>query len=233
MTELSAEDLSKEEYELLVDFIEWVGEFDRQVLDKQSIEGDSDNIGVQEVFEFIAPLISEGTSEFDAQMFRLFRLEQQTRTGQRFEYENEEQLPQEPLITPNELNRFLKKDELEEFFILSSQMIETLSIELVLQEVVDESRISKSVRRKIKRKSQTEREWLLHVTGEISDGEKGEIRRVYDLRSSIVHASESSEDFLKKVNIPSDIDRAKSAVNSLHEKLYGIELEHRFGDLLV
>jgi len=33
--------------------------------------------------------------------------------------------------------------------------------------------------------SQYEREWLLYVTGVITDGEKGKIRRVYDMRSSM------------------------------------------------
>jgi hypothetical protein len=233
MTELTIDDLSPAESELLVDFVEWVGEFDRQMLDKQSIEADSDKIGIQEAFEFLAPFVSKDTSEFDVQMFRFFRLEQQTRSGKEFEYEHEEKLPNDAAITPEELNRFLNKDELEELFILSSQMIETLTIELVMEKVVDESRKSKSVRQKIERKSQREREWLLHVTGVISDGEKGEIRRIYELRSSIVHASENSTDFLKEINTPSDIDRAKSAINSLHEKVYDTKMKHRFGDLLV
>lgn len=55
MTELTIDDLSPAESELLVDFVEWVGEFDRQMLDKQSIEADSDKIGIQEAFEFLAP----------------------------------------------------------------------------------------------------------------------------------------------------------------------------------
>jgi hypothetical protein len=232
MTDLAPENLSTEEKELLVDFVEWLGEFDRQVLERQTIEGDSEGYDMMEAFEFLAPLLSEDASEFDGQMLRLFRLDKQIRSGPVFEYEHEDELPSDAAVTPDELNRFLKKDELEEFFTISSQMIETLSIELVMEEVVSESRKSNSVRQKVTRKSQREREWLLHVTGLISDGQKGEIRRVYDLRSSIVHGSDSSSDFLTEVNIPSDIDRAKSAINSLHEELHGIELKHRFGDLI-
>ncbi len=233
MDDLAVEELSDAENELLLDFVEWAGEFDRQILEKETIKGDSEQIGIQEAFEFLAPLVSEDASEFDAQMFRLFRLEQEIQSGPSFEYSKEDELPQDAAITPDELNHFLKKDELEEFFTLSGQMIETLSAELVLEEVVAESRKSKSVRQKITRKSQREREWLLYVAGVISEGQKGEIRRVYDLRSSIVHSSEDSNDFLKQVNIPSDISRAKNAVNSLHEELHGIELKHRFGDLIV
>lgn len=232
MTDMTIDDLSKAEGELVVDFVEWAGEFDRQILERQTIEGDSEAIGIHEAFEYLTPLVSEDASEFDAQMFRLFRLDQTIRSGPTFEYENGDELPPDATITPDELNRFLKKDELEEFFTLSAQMIETLSIQLVMEEVVAESRKSKSVRQKVTRKSQREREWLLHATGLISDGEKSELRRVYDLRSTVVHASESSKDFLKEVNVPSDIDRAKGAINALHDELHGIELKHRFGDLI-
>jgi hypothetical protein len=232
MTDSAVDNLSTKEKELLVDFVEWVGEFDRQVLERQTIEGNSEEVNMQEMVEFLAPLVSEDTTESDAQMLRLFRLDRQIRANPVFEYEHEDELPSDAVVTPDELNRFLKKDELEEFFTISSQMIEALSIELVMEEVVAESRESNSVRQKVTRMSQKEREWLLHVTGIISEGQKGEIRRVYDLRSSIVHASDSSGDFLTEVNIPSDIDRAKSAINSLHEELHGIELKHRFGDLI-
>lgn len=101
---------------------------------------------------------------------------------------------------------------------------------MVIKEVVIEPRESKSVRRTIERKSQYEREWLLHITGVIDDGQKGEIRHIYDMRSSIVHDSEN--DFLKEVNIPDDIDRGMKAINILHRELYGIDLKHRVGDLI-
>ena len=233
MDEFTAEDLSQEETELIIDFIEWVGEFDRQVLDRQTIDGDSEEIGLQQAFEFLVPLISEDASDFDAQMFRLFRLEREIRNGPAFKYEKEAELPEDAKITPDELNLFLKKDELKEIFTLTGQMIETLSIDLIMKEVIAESRRSNSVRQRVERMSQGDREWLLHATGVISDGDKGKIRRAYDLRNSIVHSSENTGELLRSLNIPSDIDRAKDAVNSLHEARYGMKLKHRFSDLIV
>lgn len=232
MDDKTIEDITDAERELLVDFVEWLGGFDRQILSRQTIDGDSEMADFKKVFELSAPLVSEDASEFDAQMFQLFRLEQEIQSGPVFKYENEDDLPEDAEITPDKLNRFLRKDELERFFTLSAQMIETLTVELVMEEVVADSRQSKSVRQNITRKSQQEREWLLYVTGVISDGEKGEIRRAYDLRSSIVHSSENTLDLLDEVNVPSDVSRTKNAINSLHESLHGIELKHRFGDLI-
>lgn len=233
MDDFTVDDLSRAETDLIVDFIEWVGEFDRQLLDRQTIEGDSEGVGIQQAFEFLAPLISEDASEFDAQMLRLFRLEQEILSGSTFEYENTDELPSDARVTPEELNQFLKKDELEEFFTLAGQMIETLSVELVMEEVVADSRQSESIRNQVERKSQREREWLLHATGVLSDGNKGEIRRIYDLRSSIVHTSGKSDDLLTVVSLPSDLNRAKNAINALHENLHGIRLKHRFSELII
>lgn len=224
--------LSQSEVELIHDFLEWAGEFDRQILERQTLKGNPEEIGMAEAMEYLIPVISEETTEFDAQAFELLRLEQEIRSGPVFEYQNEDELPADAAITPEELNNFLKENELERFFTLAGQMIEVLSVELVMEAVVAPSRESNKVRKKVAHKSQYEREWLLHVTGEISDGEKGEMRRVYDLRNSIVHGSEDDNDFLKEVNIPSDIERAKEIVNTLHNKIYGIGLSHRLGDLI-
>jgi len=231
MSEWTAEDLSPEESELIVDFVEWAGGFDRQILDRQTIDGDEDAIGVAEAFEYLAPLISEEADEFDAQVFRLFRLRGEIQSGPVFEYEKEEELPEDPKVTPEELNRFVRKDELEEFFTLAGQMIEALTIDLVLEEVVESARKSNSVKKRVERMSQQEREWLLYVTGAITDGEMGEIRRIYDMRSSIVHNS-GGDGFLDEVDISSDISRALDTVDTLHERLHGIAMKHRFGDLI-
>jgi len=232
MNDWTADELSMAEKELLIDFVEWAGEFDRQILDRQTVEGTPGEIGLQEAFEFLLPIISEEASEFDAKMFRIFRLEQEIQSGAVFEYENSDKLPDDAKITPAEINRFLKEDELEEFFTLTGQMIEDLTVELVINEVVVPSRRSESARRRVAQKSQREREWLLFASGAISDGEKGEIRRTYNLRSTIVHSSNGNDSFLKEVNIPTDVTRAKNALNTLHEELHGIELHHRFGDLV-
>lgn len=232
MSNWTAKDLSPEELELITDFVEWAGELDRQILDRQTIDGDEDAIGVLQAFEYLAPLVSEEADEFDAQVFRLFRLRNEIPVGPVFEYEKADELPENPIVTPEELNRFIKKDELEEFVTLAGQMLETLTIELVIEEVVDPSRKSKSVKEKVERMSQYEREWLLYVTGVITDGEKGKIRRVYDMRNSIVHPSDDENDFLNEIEIPSDLSRALDAINILHEELHGIALKHRFGDLV-
>lgn len=230
MDEWTAEDLSPEESAMIVDFVEWVGEFDRQVLEKQTVEGDQDALGIEEAFEFLMPHVSEEATEFDAKMLKLFRLQKEIKSGPVFEYKHEDELPSDSTVTTEGLNAFLKREELREFFSITGQMIESLSVELVMEEVVDPSKESKSVRRRVERKSQKEREWLLHVTGNISDGEKGEIRRTYDMRSSLVHDSENV--FVNDIDIPNDIDRGVKAVNILHENLHGIELKHRFGDLV-
>jgi len=232
MSEWTAEDLSPEESELITDFIEWAGGFDRQILDRQTIDGDEDTIGLAEALGYLMPLISEEAEEFDAQVFRLLQLRSEIQSGPVFEYEKDDELPENPKVTPEELNRFVRKDELEEFFTLAGQMVETLTIDLVLEDVVDSSRRSKSVRERVERMSQHEREWLLHVTGAITDGEKGKIRRVYGMRSSIVHASDGQSDFLNEIKIPSDVSRALDAVDILHEQLHGIALRHRFADLI-
>lgn len=232
MSEWTAEDLSSEESELIIDFVEWAGGFDRQILNRQTIDGDEDAVGPAEAFEYLAPLISEEADEFDAQVFRLFRLRNEIQSGPSFEYEQEDELPENPKVTPEELRLFTKKDELEEFFTLAGQMVETLTIDLLLEEVVEQSRRSNSVKQRVERMSQHEREWLLYVTGVITDGEKGKIRRVYDMRSSIVHHSDDGSDFLDEVEIPSDVNRALDAVDTLHERLHGIALKHRFGDLI-
>ena len=230
MNEWTAEDLSPEESEMIVDFVEWAGEFDRQVLERKTVEGDQDKIGIEEAFEFLMPYISEEATEFDAQMIKLFRLQNEIKSGPAFEYEFEDELPSDSVVTPEELNAFLKREELREFFSITGQMIESLSVELVIEKVVDQSRESNSVRRRIERQSQEERDWLLHITGNISDGEKGEIRQTYNMRSSLVHDSENV--FVGDIDIPNDIDKGLKSVNILHEKLHGIELKHRFGDLV-
>ena len=230
MNEWTAEDISPEESAMIVDFVEWAGEFDRQILERKTIEGDQDIIGIEEAFEFLMPHVSEEATEFDAKMIKLSRLQNEIKAGPVFEYEYEDELPSDSVVSAEGLNAFLKREELREFFSITGQMIESLSIELVMEEVVDESKKSKSVRRRVERKSQEQREWLLHITGVISDGEKGEIRRTYDMRSSLVHDSEDM--FVNDVDIPNDVDRGVKAVNILHENLHGIELKHRFGDLV-
>jgi len=230
MNEWTAEDLSPEESAMIVDFVEWVGDFDRQILERQTVEGDQDAIGIEEAFEFLMPHVSEDASEFDAKILKLLRLQKEIKSGPVFEYEYEDELPSNSTVTTEGLNALLKREELIEFFSIAGQMIESLSIELVMKEVVDSSKRSKSVRRRVERKSQKEREWLLHITGNISDGEKGEIRQTYDMRSSLVHDSENV--FVNNIDIPNDVNRGVKAVNILHESLHGIELKHRFGDLV-
>lgn len=232
MEDVTVDDLSEAEINLITDFIEWAGKFDRQVLDLQTIDGDADEVDLQEAMEFLIPLLSQKTTEFDSHAFQLLRLEQEIQRGPTFEYENKDEIPPNATVTPDKINGFLKQEELEQFFTIAGQMIEVLTVELIMDEIVSSSRQSKKVRNKIARKSQREREWLLHVTGQISDGQKGEMRRLYDLRSSAVHSSEDSNDFLRDVNIPSDLSRARGAINTLHMKTYGINLSERLGDLI-
>lgn len=201
MDKWTSEDLSPKERELIIDFAEWAGEFDREILERQNIEtiGNRDTIGIEEVFEFLVPRISEDATEFDAWIFRLSRLRSEIQSLPVFEYEHEDELPSDSVVTPEELNAIVVKEELEDFFILVGQMIEALTIELVMESVVDPSRESKSVRKRVERKSQRDREWLLYITGVIDDGEKGEIRRAYNLRSSLVHDSDNA--YLEDIDV--------------------------------
>lgn len=229
MTEWTADDLSPEEAELLTDFAEWLGDFDRQMIDRNSIKGDNEEFGFETAIEYLTPYISAEASEFDAQIFRLYRLKRNISGEHLFEYEKDHELPPDAVVTPDELNKFLQKDELEEFFTISGQMVETLSTDLLINEIVDDSRESKSVRNRIERMPQSERDWLLYISGTISEGQKSEIKRLYDLRSSVVH---ESDNFIKKVNVPSDVERSMNTINDLHEELHGIGLDHRFGDII-
>jgi len=135
VSEWTAEDLSPDESGLIVGFVEWAGEFDGQILDRQTIDGDEDAIGTAEAFEYLKPLISEEADEFDAQVFRFFRLRSEIQSGPVFEYEKDDELPENPKVTPEELNHFVRKDGLEEFFTLAGQMVETLTIDLFLEDV--------------------------------------------------------------------------------------------------
>lgn len=114
----TAEDLSPEETELIIDFVEWAGEFDRQLLENQTIDGDLDAIGFREAFEHLLPHISEDATEFDSQIFQLFRLRGEIKSHPVFEYEHADELPSDPVVTPGELNKFTMKEEIADFLRL-------------------------------------------------------------------------------------------------------------------
>lgn len=84
--DFSADELSKEETELIVDLLEWAGEVDRQILERQTAEDDSEDVGFREAVEFLIP---ENAAKSEAQMFRFFRLEREIQSGPVVEYEQE------------------------------------------------------------------------------------------------------------------------------------------------
>lgn len=227
----SSDDLSPEEGELLIDFVEWAGEFDRQILERETIATENEPIGIHNTFEFVMPLISSHASEMDSQIFRFHRLWQDIRSGKEFEYSKAEDLPNDATITPELLNSFILKKQIQKFVLLSGQLLETFTSDLVYQEVVEVSRKSKSIKKRIEKMSEEEREWLLFATGVIDESEKSELRRVYRLRTELVHSS-NPLDFLTEISVPSDINRCMDSVDDLHEKLHGHRIKHRIGTVI-
>lgn len=194
------------------------------VLTEDSATSEKDR---DEVAEDILLLFSESTNPVDLQTYSLLNLRAKIKNkSDRFPSEDKN-LPDDATVTPEKLNRLLIKDKIRTFFTLVGSMIERFSIELILEDVVDEDRISESVREDIERKSQSERLWLLYITGVVDEGEKGKIGRAYDIRSSLVHDNVRASIIDEVDNIESDIERSLNAVDTLHQKLYGISLRMR------
>ncbi|SMP11981.1 hypothetical protein SAMN06265347_10415 [Halobellus salinus] len=142
-------------------------------------------------------------------------------------------MPADPKITREDLKRLLIKDEATNYFLLVGGMIEQLSIDLIFEKVIREDRQSDSQRKQVKRMPQTEREEILYMTGIIDSGEKGKIGRAYGTRNDLAHNADDTAVTDVLNNVDSDIERAYDAVELLHKKLYGIDLNQRLSNLLV
>lgn len=142
-------------------------------------------------------------------------------------------LPDDAEITPEMLHWLSIHSELTSYYSQVGALIEEFSTDLIMDEVVDDDRQSNRVNRDIENKSQYERGWLLFITGVIDSGEWDEIRTTYQRRNDLVHGSvaEIRED--NDHDVESDIIDAWESVNLLHEKLYGLKMEHRISEKLL
>ncbi|CQH65310.1 uncharacterized protein HHUB_6097 (plasmid) [Halobacterium hubeiense] len=121
----------------------------------------------------------------------------------------------------------LLRRPVNDLFLLVGSLIETLSIKAVLDNVIDENRVSNNVEEHVERLPQTEREWWLFSTGVIDAGEKGKIREAYRLRNNIAHMKDSSGNLYSKSDVMTAVEDAEEAINILHTSVWDFTLKHR------
>ncbi|WP_336024775.1 hypothetical protein [Halobellus salinisoli] len=145
----------------------------------------------------------------------------------------ERDLPEDAKISSKELHWLAINSELISFYSQVGVLIEEFSTELILNDVVDSNRRSNRVERDIANKSQSQREWLLFVTGVIDSGEKDQLRDTYRKRNKLVHNADVTEIIEDVDEINSEISSAWDTVNYLHRKLYGVEMRFRISETLI
>lgn len=175
--------------------------------------------------------ISDSISTIDRQ---IFRFNDMRKTLQRMATESPKgvDLPEGAKITPEKLHWFTIRSELTTYYSQAGVLIENLTSDLILEEVVADERISNRVKDDVENKSQWEREWLLFVTGVLDSGEKETIRAAYRRRNSLVHDS-IAQDEIEDIDVESEINQAWEAVNLPHEKLFGLEMEYRISEKIL
>jgi len=229
----SFDQLSDAEQALVDDFVrKSVNQGERLPEGSVTFDDDLDRKTVQAAFEQIESLISN-TNPLTLRVLTLERLKREIESKYDSVIHPPEEMPADPKITREDLNRLLIKDEVTNYFLLVGGMIEQLSIDLICEKVISEDRQSENQRTRVEQMSQAEREQLLYMTSVIGDGERSEIRRAYNTRNDLAHnvTDRSVTDVLD--NVESDIERAYDAVEILHMKLYDIDLNQRFSNLLV
>jgi hypothetical protein len=227
------EKLSHQELKLLGDYITNHHELYTTSVAEELTTGklgsnNSFGAGIADVLHYL----SDSVTNTDRQ---ILRLDDMRRSLEQFSYESPSavDLPDEATITPDQLHWLASRFELTAFYSHVGVLIEKLTVELMIEEIVDQERRSKRVRKRIEERSwQAERLWWLFVTGVLSSGEKGTIQETYARRNDLVHGSLSVDD-MKDINFEKEINDAWEAVNLLHEKLYGIRMEHRISETLL
>jgi hypothetical protein len=227
--------LSEAEKELIADFF---GKLYRSITSSHPVkhltvfDNDSNVTDIWKNFERIISLVSEDADQIALRMMTLNRIGNEINSRTTFFENDSEQLPPDAVVTPEKLNRLLVMDEIIQFYLLAGGMIEHFTVELVIRDILTDSRKSSSQRSRIQRMSQSEREWLLYVGGTIDSGEKGEIRRAYEIRNSLVHNPSGDTIIEELEHVNSDIERTQDVLELLHEKLYEITINQRFANLL-
>lgn len=130
-------------------------------------------------------------------------------------------------LTDEEMKKASLWDELVNFYSVAGGLLERFTTELIVEEVVADDRESNSVRSDIEKMPQRKREWLLHISGEIDDGTKSEVRRVYQLRNDLLHGPAQYALLEKMGSIESEVDRAINAIDDLHKLIFGESIFQR------
>ena len=229
----SFNELSDAEQALVDDFVrKSAGKGDHLPEGPVKDNSDLDEKSVEEAFVQIQSVISD-TDPHALRVLTLKRLKREIESKYGSIISPPKEMPADPKITREDLNRLLIKDEVTNYLLLVGGMIEELSIDLVHKEVIIEDRQSSSQRKRIEHMTQSEREELLYITGIIDSGEKSEIGRAYGMRNNLAHNANNTTVTNVLDDVNGDMTRAYNAVEILHKKLYGIDLSQRFSNLLV
>lgn len=228
------EGLSDAEHHLIDDFVRKSSDSGERRADGPILTDDEvDYATARAAFQQVASLVSKDMDSITTRWLTLHRLEAEIKSKEGAIISPPDDMPEDPDITPEKLNKLLIKDEVMNYMLIAGAMIEQLTIELVMQDVVAEGRRSNSQRNQIERMAQAERVDLLHKTGVLDNGEKSETQRAYGLRNDIAHSPSASSIIEVIDNIKADISRTNNVLDMLHEKVYGISLNHRLSDTLL
>lgn len=226
-------ELSESELKLLAQFLSSTRDDDMETIAQVLTTPDSEfsssfGAGLADVLA----QLSESVSATDREVIRL---DDMRRSLQRLTLnsDGEDNLPVDAKINPKKLHQLSIQSELTSYYSQVGLLLEEFSTELVLSEVVDEDRRSKNIERAVKNKSQGEREWLLFATGVIDSGEKSNLRDTYRVRNNLVHESSYESLLNDESEFESEIIEAWNTVNLLHEKRFGLKMEHRISEILI
>jgi hypothetical protein len=178
----------------------------------------------------IVPIISDSVGTQYREILRLRNMKQDLiSNSESLQKKSERSISSE--LTHDDLYLMSLRSDLISYHTQVGTLIEDLTVQLVFEDVVDDDRQSKRIRNDIENKPQSEREWLLFATGIVDSGEKDMIRTAYRQRNRIVHDSDKN-DIFENYDLQSQISESWEAVNLLHKKLHGIELNSRIGEIL-
>lgn len=235
MRKSGIDDLSDAELQWLADFLTETSSPFMQTVAKAVVSPDYEaanpfGAGYADVLFYL----SDSVAELDRQVMRFDDMRRGLDTLIK-KSPSDIEIPEGVEVTPKMLYWFSIRTHLTSYYSQAGVLIEDLSTRLILNEVVDDDRISNRIEEDIRNKSQANRDWLLFATGVVDDSEKGEIRSTYRKRSDLVH--HSGEPNPSAANDAdewkSEIAQAWSSVNILHEKLFGIGMEFRISEILI
>lgn len=233
MDEIGNTELSEEELDLLGNFLNQTHDGYMKTVAQVLTEGNfgseaSFGAGIGDVIHFL----SDDVSEIDRQVFRLDSMRRSLDRSANAS-PPERDMPENAIVTPEKLHQLSIRSELTSYYSQVGVLLEEFSTELILEEVVDDSRQSKRVRRDIENKSQWEREWLLFITGIIDSGQKDNLRSVYKKRNNLVHNSKNLETSKNSNELLGEVKQAWDTVDALHDILFGLKLEHRISEIII